>query len=153
MTVTDFVLSSIEKTLLKSPSMYNYIEVLPRTFLATTGVQSWREEDVFAKEPVRRMIVAMSTKEAYLGTKRSNSFHYQKFRLNEIIVYRNRLPIAGTPISTTDNKRVSYNKLEALDFVFNNSKESVWLILVIIILWHLISHLLRRLHITLFILN
>ena len=32
MTVTDSVLSSIEKTLLKNPAIYNYIEVLPRTF-------------------------------------------------------------------------------------------------------------------------
>ena len=32
MTVTDFVLSSIEKALLKTPAKYNYIEVLPRTF-------------------------------------------------------------------------------------------------------------------------
>ena len=89
MTVTDFVLSTIEKTLLKSPGKYNYFEVLPRTLLATTGVQSWGQEDVFAKEPVRRMIVAMSTNEAYLGTNTSNLFHYQKIRLNEIIVYRN----------------------------------------------------------------
>ena len=29
MTVTDFVLSSIEKTLLKTPAVYNYTEVLP----------------------------------------------------------------------------------------------------------------------------
>ena len=41
MTVTDFVLSSKEKTLLKTPAIYNDFEVLPRTFLATTGVQSW----------------------------------------------------------------------------------------------------------------
>ena len=153
MTVTDFVLSSIEKTLLKTPAIYNYIEVLPRTFLATTGVQSWRQEDVFAKEPVRRMILVMSSNTAYLGTNRTNPFHYEKLQLNEIIVYRNGLPIAGTPVSTTDNKRIYYNTLEALDFVFNNSLESVWLIITIIILWHLISHLLRRLHTTLFILN
>ena len=121
MTVTDFVLSSIEKTLLKTPAIYNYIEVLPRTFLATTGVQSWRQEDNFAKEPVRRMILAMSSNTAYLGANRTNPFHYQKFQLNEIIVYRNGLPIAGTPVSTTDNKRIYYNTLEALDFVFNNS--------------------------------
>ena len=47
-TVTDFVVSSIEKTLLKSPAIYNYIEALPRTFLETAGVQSWLQEDVFA---------------------------------------------------------------------------------------------------------
>ena len=67
------------------------------------------------------MILAMSSNTAYLGTNRTNPFHYQKLKLNEIIVYRNSLPIAGTPVSTTDNKRIYYNTLEALDFVFNNS--------------------------------
>ena len=94
---------------------------MPKSVFATAGVQSWRQEDVFAKEPVRRMIVAMSINEAYLGTNRTNPFHYQKFGLNEIIVYRNGLPIAGTPISTSDNKRIYYNTLEALDFVLNTS--------------------------------
>ena len=36
-------------------------------------------------------------------------------------MHRNGLPIGGTPISTTVNKRIYYNTLEALDFVFNNS--------------------------------
>ena len=87
MTVTDFVLSSIEKTLLKTPAKFNYIKVLPRTFLATFGVQSWRQEGVYAREPVRRMILAMSSITAYLGTNRAKPFQYQKFQLNEIIVY------------------------------------------------------------------
>ena len=121
MTVTDYVLSSIEKTLLKNPAIYNYIEKVSKNFLANAGVQNWRQEDVFAKEPVRRMIVAMSINEAYLGTNGTNPFPYQKFGLNEIIVYRNGLPIAETPISTSDNKRNYYNTLEALDFVLNTS--------------------------------
>ena len=65
MTVTDYVLSSIKKILLKNPANYNYIKVVPKIFLATAGVQSWRQEDVFAKQPVRRMIVAMSINEAH----------------------------------------------------------------------------------------
>ena len=85
-------------------------------------MQSWRQEDVFATEPVRRMISAMSSNTVYLGTKRTNPFHYQKFHLNEIIVYRNSLLIAEFPVSTADNKRIHYNTLEALDFVFNNSR-------------------------------
>ena len=59
-----FVLSSIGKTQFKTPA----IEVLPRTFLTTIGVQSWRQEDNFAKEPVRRKVVAISTNTAYLST-------------------------------------------------------------------------------------
>ena len=53
MTVTDFVLSTIEKPPLKTAAIYNCIEFLPRFFLATTGLQSWRQEDVFVKESVR----------------------------------------------------------------------------------------------------
>ena len=102
-TVTYFILSSIEKTL-KTPAKHNYIEILRRIFLAATGVQSWRQEDVFAKEPARRMILAMSLNTAHLGTNRTNLFHYQMFQLNEILVYRNGLPLADTPNSTTDNK-------------------------------------------------
>ena len=82
----------------------------------------WRQEDDFAKEPVRQMIVAMSTNTAYLGRNRKNQFPYQKFGLNEIIVYQNSLPIAGCPLPTTDNKQIDYNTLEALDFVINNSQ-------------------------------
>ena len=71
---------------MKTPAIYSYIEVLPRMFLATTGVQSWRQEDVLPKEPVRRKILAMILNTANLGTNRTNPFHYQKFQLNEIIV-------------------------------------------------------------------
>ena len=63
-----FVLSSIGKTQFKTPAIYNFIEVLPRTFLTTIGVQSWRQEDNFAKEPVRRKVVAIITNTAYLST-------------------------------------------------------------------------------------
>ena len=114
MTVTDYVLSSIEKTLLKNPAIYTYIEVVPKNFLTAAGVQSWQQEDVFAKEPVRKMIVAMSINEAYLATNRTNPFHFQKFGLNEIIVYRNGLPITGTPISTSDKKEFIKVRLRLL---------------------------------------
>ena len=105
--------------------------------MARTGVQSWRQEDAFAKELFRRTILAMSSNTAYLGTNRTNTFHYQKFQRNEIIVYRKRLAIVGTPVSTADNKRRYYNALEALDFFsfLTIVMESVWLFITIIILW------------------
>ena len=86
MTIADHVLTAIEKTLLKTPAVYRYTEVLPRTFLATTGIRNWSQEDIFSKEPVRRMVIAMATKQAYLGTNRTNPFHYQKFNLSQIVV-------------------------------------------------------------------
>ena len=61
------------------------------------------------------MILAMSSNTAYMGTNRTNPFHYQKVQLNEIIVCRNSSPIAGTPVSTTDDKIIYYNTLESLN--------------------------------------
>ena len=117
MTIADHVLTAIEKTLLMTPAVYRYTEVLPRTFLATTGKRSWSHEDIFLKEPVRRMIIVMATNQAYLRTNRTNPFHYQKFNLSQIVVYRNGQPIVGTPVSKTFNHCIYFITLEALDFL------------------------------------
>ena len=101
----------------RTTAVYRCTEVLPRTFLATTGIRRWRHEDIFSKEPIRRMIIAMATNQAYLGTYRTNPFHYQKFKLSQIVVFRNGQPIVGTPVSTTFSRRIYFNNLEALDFL------------------------------------
>ena len=100
MTVTDHVLSAIESTLLKTPANYPYQEEVTKTFLA--------------REPVRQIIIALSTTNAFLGTNRTNPFHYQKFGLEQVTLRRNGLPIASTPISTEDHKRLFFNTLSAL---------------------------------------
>ena len=81
MTVADHVLSAIEKTLLDTPAVYRHAEVSPRTFVATAVFRSWSQEDIFSKKPVQRMIIAISTNQSYLGTNRTNPFHYQKYNL------------------------------------------------------------------------
>ena len=90
---------------------------MPQTFIAATGIRSWSHEDIFSKEPIRRMVIAMATNQAYLGTYRTNTFHYQKFNWSQVIVYRNGQPIVGTPVSTKFNHRLYFNALEALDFL------------------------------------
>ena len=118
MTVADHVLTEIEKTLLKTRAVYLYTEVLHRTILATTGIRSWSHEKIFSKEPVRPMMIAMATNQAYLGTNRTNLFHYLKFNLGQIVVYRNGQPIVGTPVLTTLNHCIYFNTLEAShDFI------------------------------------
>jgi len=116
MTVTDNVYSAIEKTLTKTPAIYRYIEVIPKTFLISTGSRSWSHEDIFTREPIRRFALAMSPNANFLGAKRANPFHYQKFGLRSITVYRNGSPIAGTPLTTDNDKRLYLSSLEALAF-------------------------------------
>ena len=63
------------------------------------------------------MIIAMATNEAHLGINCTNPFHYQKFNLSQIFIYRNGQPIVGTPVLTTFNHRIYFNALEAVDFL------------------------------------
>ena len=119
MTVSDNVLGAIEKIFLKTPAMYRYTEVISKAFLATAGQQSWKQEDIFMKEPIRRLTVAMCRSDAFIGTNTLNPFSYQKFDLNEIIIYRNGFATAATPMSTTDDKRLYYNSMAFLAYVEN----------------------------------
>ena len=71
------------------------------------------------KEPIRRLIVALGRSNAFIGTNNINPYHYQKFDLSEITVYRNGFATAGTPMLTNDNKRLYYNSMSALAYVEN----------------------------------
>ena len=97
MTLNDDVMSAIEKTLLSSPASYPYFEIIT-TFLASAGLNSWKQEDIFSREPIRRLAICLNTNEAFLGNNRLNPFHYRKFGLEQIYIYRNGLPVADIPI-------------------------------------------------------
>ena len=119
MTLNDTVVSAIEKTLLSSPASYFYLETLTKTFLASTGLHSWKQEDIFAREPIRRLAICLNTNEAFLGNNRLNPFHFQKVNLEQIYVYRNGLPVADSPISTADDKRLYFNTISYLAYIDN----------------------------------
>ena len=51
----------------------------------------------------------MNSNEAFLGNSRQNPFNFLKFELEQIYIYRNALPVAGSPISTSDDKRLYFN--------------------------------------------
>ena len=118
MTVSDNVVGAIEKNPSETPAMYRYNEVISKAFLATAGQQSWKQ-DIFTKEPIRRLIIAMSASAAFLGTNTENPFSYRKFGLNEITVYRNGFATAGTTMSTRDDKMLYFNSMGALAFIEN----------------------------------
>ena len=63
------------------------------------------------------MIIAMARNQAYLGTNRTNPFHYQKFNLSQVVVYRNGQLIVGTPVLTIYNDPIYFNTLGTLDFL------------------------------------
>ena len=119
MTLNDDVMSAIEKTLLSSPASYPYFETITKTFLASAGLHSWKQEDIFSREPIRRLAICLNTNEAFLGNNRLNPFHYRKFGLEQIYIYRNGLPVADSPISTDDDKRLYFNTISDLAYIDN----------------------------------
>ena len=113
LTVNDDFYSAIETTLSKSPVLYRYTEITPKTFPVSTEVQSQRHEDVFIKERIRKFAIAMKTNEAFLGAKRLNPFHFQKFNLTSITCYRNDCPVARTPLQTESHQKLVLLFLQA----------------------------------------
>ena len=93
---------AIEETLLTSLASYPYLEDLTKAFLASTGLHSWKQEVIFARESIRGLALCLNTNEASLGNNRQNLFDFWKFDLERIYIKRNGLPIADSPFSTND---------------------------------------------------
>ena len=119
MTLNDDVVSAIEKTVLSSPASYPYLETITKTFPASTGLQSWKQEDVFSREPIRRLAICLNANEAFLGSKPLNPFHFRKFNLEQFCIYRNGLLVADSPINTTNDKRLYFNIMSDLAYTDN----------------------------------
>ena len=112
MTLTEIAYSAIETTLAKATARYQYIELIPMTFLISQISQFWDQENVCSGKPIWRFILAMSTNAVLVGAKATNAFHYQQFGLRSITVYRNGHPIARTLLETdTDKKTCRIKKL------------------------------------------
>ena len=119
MTLNDDVMSAIEKTLLNSPAFYPYFETITKTFLASAGLYGWKQDDIFSREPIRRLAICLNTNEAFLGNNKLNPFHYRKFVFEQLYIYRNGLPVADSPISTEDDKRLYFNTISDLAYIDN----------------------------------
>ena len=87
--------------------------------MASTGLHSWKQEDVFSRERIRRLAICLNTNEAFLGNNRLNPFHHRKIGLEQIYIYRDGLPLVDSPISTDDDKRLYFNTISDLAHIDN----------------------------------
>ena len=72
MALFDQVFIALEKTLTKTPVLYHYTEVLPKTYSFPQKNRSWNKKDAFSKEPIRRSALALISDQAFLGSKITN---------------------------------------------------------------------------------
>ena len=66
--VTDSVKLSIEKALVKSSAIYPYIENLNKSFIIQAGQKCFVKENVFGKEPIRRLTLCMVKNSLFRST-------------------------------------------------------------------------------------
>ena len=116
--LSDSVKVSIKRALLKSCAVYPYIENSTKSFIIQSGQNCFVKENVFGTEPVRRLTLCMVRNRYFRGTTTASTpFRYEKFDLHKVELLRgNGLPIAGTPLDTTNDTRLYYNTISALGF-------------------------------------
>ena len=116
--VTDCVKLSFEKALSKSCSIYPYIESLNKSFIIQAGENCFNEKNVFGTEPIRRLTLCMVKNSLFRSTPLNHSpFSYQNFGVQRVEFQRgNGVPLAETPLDTSNNVRLYYNTITALGF-------------------------------------
>ena len=115
MNVTEPIHRSINNALAKGPARYTYPEINPKTFIIPAGQNSFIKENVFNNAPIRRIAIAMNTNADFTGSLASNPYHYQKFDLREIKIYRNGQPLIIC--NTEQNVRPFHQTLTSLNFL------------------------------------
>lgn len=114
MTVTDAVDRGISNALSKAPARYVFPEQRTKTFIIPPNQNQFIRENVFNNEPIRRIVLAMNTNEAFSGTLKTNPYNYQKFGLRELRIFRGGKPFLM--VNTTNDVRTYFNTLSSLDF-------------------------------------
>ena len=117
MTLNDDVVSTIEKNCLPALLPTCTLKPLQKRFLLFTGLRSWKQDDIFAREPIRRLALCSIANEVFLSNNRQNPFHFQKFDLEQIYIYRKGMSIAESPISTNADKSLYFNAISELAYV------------------------------------
>ena len=105
----------LERSLSARPAFYEFLEVIPKTYLIPIGNNQMIEEDIFNAAPIRRLVVAMNLSEDFRGSLGSNPFHYQKFDLKKVVLYREGAAVGCTPLRLEQNTRAYYNTIKALN--------------------------------------
>ena len=98
------------------PARYSFREIIPKSYGIPTGTIEHTFDDVFNRQPISRVVVAMNTETNFIGNSKTNPFHYQKFGLAKITIEREGQLVGGTPLFVNHtNVRAYYNTLKALE--------------------------------------
>ena len=81
-----------------------YTETVPKTSLVCINVQSWDQQDIFIGEPMRGLVLAMTTNAGFLVAERTNSL-LPKVWVGQYHCFS--VTVAGSPL-ITDRQKSSF---------------------------------------------
>ena len=119
--LSDTVKLSIERALTKGCAVYPYLENSTKSYIIQSGQNCFVKENIFGTEPIRRSTMWtmwMVRNRFFPGTTTASTpFRYEKFDLQKVKLLRgNGLPVAGTPLDTSNDTRLFYSTITALGF-------------------------------------
>ena len=116
--LSDTVKLSTERVLTKSCAVYPYLENSTKRIIIQSGQNCFVKENIFGTELIRCLTMCMVRNRFFRGTTTASTpFSYEKFDLQKVELLRGHgLPIAGTPLDTSNDTRLSHNTITALGF-------------------------------------
>ena len=97
-TVSDNFYNAFVRTINKVRALWRFTETIAKNFLFSTDKQSWEQEEIINREPIRRFVLAFTAKlDSWMLNQQT---HFTDFGLSSITVYRNRYRNTGTALMT-----------------------------------------------------
>ncbi len=113
--VDNSAISHIENAMSKGiTAKYCYPEIIPKTFVMPMGVNQFKQEDVFERASIRRLLLALNTNSAFRGKRDGNPFWFQKFDLRQVKIIRGSQTLVD--LDTRDDCEAFVTTLKALKF-------------------------------------
>ena len=108
---------TIERMLSKKAAHYDFREMVPKSFLISSGVTMYYRDDLFNRAPISRLVLFLVPETSFSGNFETNPFHFQQMDLETVRINREGALVGATPLHLNDNLvRSYYNTLKALGF-------------------------------------
>ena len=101
----------------KKAAHYDFREIVPKSFLISSGVTMYYRDDIFNRAPISRLVMFMVPETSFSGNFETNPFHFRLMDLETVRLNREGSLVGATPLHLNDNLvRSYYQSLKALGF-------------------------------------
>ena len=101
----------------KKAAHYDFREIMPKSFLISSGVTMYYRDDIFNRAPISRLVMFMVPETSFSGNFETNHLHFSLMDLETVRLNREGSLVGATPLHLNDNLvRSYYQSLKALGF-------------------------------------